>query len=296
MYAKFFTLAALAAAVVAVPTGGNTNKCNVGSVQCCNSVQTTKSETVQGIAQAHDLIGAALALAPITALVGVTCSPLTAVGIAGNSWLVLASSSCFLPRIDVSSALLSPSAARTTTSVGSPRFFLPFFQLLITSFQTVLLPSVAPPSTSTPKYLLSVHSFCIPIHWRLIHSLILLSLFFWVFLKEFLWLLSTLIKMSSFEQPSETAWDWISWVIWYLLMGILNFGLRKCWQHQHINNPKMNSDRRSASERRSNTVLIIQTSEPACCFWLRSLRPSRPKTSYAKNQHISCGVSSFEKI
>lgn len=135
MYAKIFTLAALVAAVVAVPTGGDVNKCNVNNVQCCNSVQSANSQTVQGIAQGNALVAAALALAPITVPVGVTCSPITAVGIAGNSWLASSLSPLLLHRIDVSPAMPSPSAARTTTSVSPPHLpcFLSYFQSLITS-------------------------------------------------------------------------------------------------------------------------------------------------------------------
>ncbi len=86
MYSKLFTFATLAAAVLAV--SADTNKCNVGEVQCCNSVQAAHSGAVQGIAQKNSLVAAALALAPVTIPVGLECSPLSAIGIAGNSWSV----------------------------------------------------------------------------------------------------------------------------------------------------------------------------------------------------------------
>lgn len=81
MYAKLFTLAALVVAVVA-----DTNQCNVGSVQCCQSVQAANSNAVQDICQNNTLVKAALALAPVTIPVGITCSPLDVVGVGANSW------------------------------------------------------------------------------------------------------------------------------------------------------------------------------------------------------------------
>lgn len=85
MFTKLFTVAALAATVIAVPTG-DSNKCNVGAVQCCNSVQQANSQAVQGLASIHSAISAALSEAPVTAPVGITCSPIDIAAIGGNSW------------------------------------------------------------------------------------------------------------------------------------------------------------------------------------------------------------------
>ncbi|KAF8889939.1 fungal hydrophobin-domain-containing protein [Infundibulicybe gibba] len=62
------------------PTQIPASQCNTGDLQCCNSIQSASS----------GVIGALLALLgidiePITAIVGLTCSPLSIVGIGGNS-------------------------------------------------------------------------------------------------------------------------------------------------------------------------------------------------------------------
>ncbi|KAF4621000.1 hypothetical protein D9613_000972 [Agrocybe pediades] len=54
--------------------------CNTGSIQCCNSVQ---SSSTQGVAQLAGLLG--IDLGSITGLVGLSCSPLNILGIGGNS-------------------------------------------------------------------------------------------------------------------------------------------------------------------------------------------------------------------
>ncbi|KAF9528995.1 fungal hydrophobin-domain-containing protein [Crepidotus variabilis] len=59
---------------------GPSNQCNTGSLQCCNSVQAANSSSITGIL---GLLG--VAVGSITGLVGVTCSPLSVIGIGGNS-------------------------------------------------------------------------------------------------------------------------------------------------------------------------------------------------------------------
>ncbi|PFH50613.1 hypothetical protein AMATHDRAFT_75507 [Amanita thiersii Skay4041] len=65
----------------AIPrTGPSISQCNVGSVQCCNSVQSASHPSVTSLA---GLLG--LDLGDITGLVGLTCNPISVLGIGGNS-------------------------------------------------------------------------------------------------------------------------------------------------------------------------------------------------------------------
>ncbi|KAF5327368.1 hypothetical protein D9619_004460 [Psilocybe cf. subviscida] len=84
-----FKLAALATVTVATlaaatPTrrndSGPSNQCNTGSIECCQSVQTAGSSSVASLL---GLLG--IVVSDVTALVGVTCSPITAVGVGGTS-------------------------------------------------------------------------------------------------------------------------------------------------------------------------------------------------------------------
>ncbi|KAJ3476690.1 hypothetical protein NLI96_g10987 [Meripilus lineatus] len=62
----------------ATPTSSSGN-CNTGPMQCCNSVQQANS------AEAQSVLGPlGVAVAPVNALVGFNCSPITAIGL-GNS-------------------------------------------------------------------------------------------------------------------------------------------------------------------------------------------------------------------
>ncbi|KDQ60465.1 hypothetical protein JAAARDRAFT_191842 [Jaapia argillacea MUCL 33604] len=53
-----------------------TSQCNVGTVNCCNSVQNSTSESVQSLA---GLLG--IVLPTIEGLVGLGCSPISALGL-----------------------------------------------------------------------------------------------------------------------------------------------------------------------------------------------------------------------
>ncbi|KAK0236362.1 hydrophobin-251 [Armillaria nabsnona] len=82
IYALAFTLffaMPLFVAGSAVPRGG-TSGCTTGETQCCQSVQSTPSDPV---ATLLGLLG--VALGSIGANVGVTCSPISVIGIGGNS-------------------------------------------------------------------------------------------------------------------------------------------------------------------------------------------------------------------
>ncbi|KAJ3565975.1 hypothetical protein NP233_g7293 [Leucocoprinus birnbaumii] len=84
----FFILPMLAAAT-AVPRGGGgggsggsipASQCNTGDLQCCNSVQSSSSGAVSLLA---GLLG--VVLGPVDALVGLTCNPISVIGVGGNS-------------------------------------------------------------------------------------------------------------------------------------------------------------------------------------------------------------------
>ncbi|TFK39707.1 fungal hydrophobin-domain-containing protein [Crucibulum laeve] len=82
MFSKIalFAAASMAVLVAASPVpAGQT--CSTGPVQCCNSVQDAKSVDVQNAISGL----LSVILGPITGQVGVTCSPITAIGLGGNS-------------------------------------------------------------------------------------------------------------------------------------------------------------------------------------------------------------------
>ncbi|KDR74252.1 hypothetical protein GALMADRAFT_99260 [Galerina marginata CBS 339.88] len=78
-----FTFATLAAATVA-PVRRNdappASQCNTGDLQCCNSVQSATSPSAIAALALVDV-----AVGSVTGLVGITCSPISAIGVGGNS-------------------------------------------------------------------------------------------------------------------------------------------------------------------------------------------------------------------
>jgi len=79
---KFNKVAALALfplLAVATPTP-QTSQCNVGSLQCCESVQASSSSLVSLLL---GLLG--VVVGDITGQVGLTCSPITVIGAGGTS-------------------------------------------------------------------------------------------------------------------------------------------------------------------------------------------------------------------
>ncbi|KAF9003648.1 fungal hydrophobin-domain-containing protein [Cyathus striatus] len=74
---------ALATLAVATPTRRNdtpASDCDTGDLQCCD---TTGTATTPSIATLLTLLG--VVVPDITALIGATCSPISAVGLGGNS-------------------------------------------------------------------------------------------------------------------------------------------------------------------------------------------------------------------
>ncbi|KAJ3536790.1 hypothetical protein NMY22_g5882 [Coprinellus aureogranulatus] len=78
------SVVALALAAVAVASPGGTpppaSQCNTGPIQCCNQVQAANSPSITGLLA---LLG--VVVEDVTALVGVNCSPLSVIGVGGNS-------------------------------------------------------------------------------------------------------------------------------------------------------------------------------------------------------------------
>ncbi|KIK53787.1 hypothetical protein GYMLUDRAFT_49203 [Collybiopsis luxurians FD-317 M1] len=73
-----FVTAAIASLAAATPTP-RTGSCSTGPVQCCNSVESASSP---GVSTLLGLLG--IVLQNTDVLVGLTCSPITVVGLGGN--------------------------------------------------------------------------------------------------------------------------------------------------------------------------------------------------------------------
>ncbi|KJA19372.1 hypothetical protein HYPSUDRAFT_143836 [Hypholoma sublateritium FD-334 SS-4] len=73
------TLTTLALAAFASADGAS-SQCNTGSIQCCNSVHDAQSASLAGLFSVLSI-----AVESVTGQVGVTCSPITAVGAGGNA-------------------------------------------------------------------------------------------------------------------------------------------------------------------------------------------------------------------
>ncbi|PPQ67021.1 hypothetical protein CVT24_011315 [Panaeolus cyanescens] len=65
------------AAATVIPRDGN---CNTGQINCCNS---TMSSSLTTLAQLGGLLG--LSLPAVEGLIGLSCSPITVLGLGGNS-------------------------------------------------------------------------------------------------------------------------------------------------------------------------------------------------------------------
>ena len=92
MQFKLAAVSAIAFATLATATptgtgGGSTpppaGQCNTGEAQCCNSVQAANTPSAAALL---GLLG--IVLQDVTALVGITCSPLSVIGVGGSGWYV----------------------------------------------------------------------------------------------------------------------------------------------------------------------------------------------------------------
>ncbi|THU91475.1 fungal hydrophobin [Dendrothele bispora CBS 962.96] len=79
-FTRLASIAALATLAVATPTLSRRDECTTGPIQCCNSVQSADSPAVAGLL---GLLG--IVVQDVTALVGVNCSPISVIGVGGNS-------------------------------------------------------------------------------------------------------------------------------------------------------------------------------------------------------------------
>ncbi|KJA19424.1 hypothetical protein HYPSUDRAFT_1095993 [Hypholoma sublateritium FD-334 SS-4] len=81
---QFATLSALTtlalAAFSVADSASSSNQCDTGSLQCCNSVQAADTRAASALLT---LLG--VSVQDVTGLVGLTCSPVTAIGASGTS-------------------------------------------------------------------------------------------------------------------------------------------------------------------------------------------------------------------
>ncbi|CAL1710924.1 unnamed protein product [Somion occarium] len=86
MFSRVVALTTLALPLLAVATptavtrGEPAGQCNTGPIQCCNSVEKASST------DANFLLGLlGIVLEDLSVLVGITCSPITVIGVGGGS-------------------------------------------------------------------------------------------------------------------------------------------------------------------------------------------------------------------
>ncbi|RPD53859.1 hydrophobin [Lentinus tigrinus ALCF2SS1-6] len=80
MLSKLFAIASLAILAVATPTpgggSGSAGSCSTGPIQCCESVEKASDPAAAGI-----LASIGVVVQDIDALVGLTCSPISVIGV-----------------------------------------------------------------------------------------------------------------------------------------------------------------------------------------------------------------------
>lgn len=88
MFAQLFALSALALLAAAtpapVPGGEPASSCSTAPVQCCETVTSAGSSAASGILAAIGVV-----VQDVNAVVGLTCSPISVIGVGGGSaWYV----------------------------------------------------------------------------------------------------------------------------------------------------------------------------------------------------------------
>ena len=74
--------AALPLLLLAAPAPADGTSCNTGTLQCCEQTQSANSTAIAPILRSIGVV-----LQDVNALVGLSCSPITAVGVgSGNAW------------------------------------------------------------------------------------------------------------------------------------------------------------------------------------------------------------------
>ena len=82
MFAKLFTLSALAILAAAPPAPAPDASCTTGGIQCCDSVVPADSAAATSILKSIGVV-----VQDVNALVGLTCSPISVVGVgSGDAW------------------------------------------------------------------------------------------------------------------------------------------------------------------------------------------------------------------
>ncbi|KAH9850892.1 hydrophobin [Lenzites betulinus] len=79
MFAKLFTLSALAILAAATPAPATGGSCDTGSIQCCQSVEPASSASAANLLKTLGVV-----LQDVNVPIGLTCSPVSVVGVGGS--------------------------------------------------------------------------------------------------------------------------------------------------------------------------------------------------------------------
>ena len=82
MFSKLFVVSAILAVATAAPNSAPASSCSTGPIQCCNTVEKASDPAASKI-----LASIGVVVQDVDALVGLTCSPVTVIGVGtGDSW------------------------------------------------------------------------------------------------------------------------------------------------------------------------------------------------------------------